>query len=166
MPKKSRDKEPDQPAEAAFSQQASSTHGSNFQAGRDIHFHENPKKPIQRARWLGTTQSVLKSISLLIGIAVTLSIIIPRYFRPKAPTILVTGVIKAKESETGISDAYITSDLNFRDTIRTTSDGTFQFQVQGAAGQAIRVYVWANHFKPRNEIHTLGSSIEIHLAPQ
>ena len=177
MTEKHRSNKPDHSDDHSVRQQAASTQGSNYQAGRDIHFHQASEKPADKTRWLGTTQSVVIIISTLILIGIALFFTIPDNLHKRAeqqptdsskiiPSILVTGIIKAKATGGGISDAYITCDLNYRDTIRTTTDGTFQLQVRGAAGQPIRIYVWAARYKPRNEIHTLGSPVEIQLDRQ
>jgi hypothetical protein len=161
----------------AARQQASSTEGNNYQAGRDIHIHQPSEERRDKTKWLGTTQSVVTIISTVIIIGVALIFTIPDNLHKRTgqpptdssqitPSIFVTGIIKAKATGRVIPGAYITCDLNYKDTVRTTSDGTFQFQVPGAAGQSIRIFIWADHFKQRNEIHTLGSPVEILLDQQ
>jgi hypothetical protein len=81
----------------------------------------------------------------------------------KKPNVLITGVIKDRKSKKGIPNAYITSDIKLKDTVVTTSDGTFQFEASGDVGQSIRLYVQATGYQPRNEYRSFGLPIEIEL---
>ncbi|MGB8194310.1 MAG: hypothetical protein WCF67_20430, partial [Chitinophagaceae bacterium] len=78
-------------------------------------------------------------------------------------SLFVSGIIRAKNADTGIANAWITSDLTPGDTLLTTSDGTFEFKVKGKPGQSIRIYTGHEKFKTRNEYHTLPKAISIYL---
>lgn len=81
-------------------------------------------------------------------------------------SLFVSGIIRARNSDNGIANAWITSDLNPKDTLITTTDGTFEFAVQGKPGQSIRVYAGAEGYITRNEYHTLPKAISIYLDKQ
>lgn len=81
-------------------------------------------------------------------------------------SLLVSGIVRQKDNKTGISNAWVTADLLGRDTLSTTSDGTFEFFVKGKSGQSIRVYVGAEGYEQRNEFHVLPKAISIDLEPK
>jgi hypothetical protein len=167
----------DQPASPIINQHATATHGNTYQAGRDLHVHEAARSAVRKTNWLTKTRIVISIITGIIGISITLFFTLPEKFKKSAekpltdltrnnPSILVTGIVKEMRSDRVIPYCNITSNLNSRDTLQTTSAGTFQFQVTGSAGQSIHIFAWAKGYKPWNEIHTLGSPIEIQLDPQ
>ncbi|MGB8191154.1 MAG: toll/interleukin-1 receptor domain-containing protein [Chitinophagaceae bacterium] len=81
-------------------------------------------------------------------------------------SLFVSGIIRARNTDMGIANAWLTSDLTPGDTLTTTTDGTFEFAVKGKPGQSIRIYTGAEGFITRNEYHTLPKAISIYLDKQ
>src|SRR5580658_1940181 len=157
-------------------QQASNEQGDIFQAGGDIHIHKPPESKKEKKGCLGITHPIVAIVAGLITIFIGVCITIPNWTRQKnhpdppqsdssklAKTPPVTGIVRDRKTKSPIADAFVTSDLTPHDTIRTTTDGTFQFMVTALPGSSIRIFVGADQYQLRNEFHVIGSSIEIDL---
>lgn len=119
--------------------------------------------------------TLLKKIITVIGIASGIATILAFVFSlnpPAAPgsqlpnnsdTLLVTGIVVDQATGRGIPNAWFTSNKNWKDTIRTTSDGTFEWQLRAEAGESVRVYAQAAGYSPRDEYKMLWGPMEIYL---
>ncbi|MCS3800779.1 carboxypeptidase-like regulatory domain-containing protein [Niastella sp. OAS944] len=159
------------------SQKAETNSGNVYQANGNIIIKESETKPPDKTKWLSTTQSVVTilgtMVAIIIGVFITISeklgcntskpTIVKNDSIDKKPIILITGIIRDRKTKNGVPNAYITSDINLKDTVITNSDGTFQFEASGNVGQSIRVYVQADSYHSRNEYHSLGLPIDIEL---
>lgn len=81
-------------------------------------------------------------------------------------SLFVSGIVRARTADTGIANAWITSNLTPGDTLITTTDGTFEFKVPGKPGENVRIYAGAQGYITRNEYHTLPKAISIYLDKQ
>lgn len=161
MIKKSDNKKTTRPANSSNSHQIITGSGNNFQVGRDMYINKNS----DGTKWLKTILTIVTIISTVIAIvsAIRNSKEIKQSSDNPPSTLLVSGIIRSKTTRNAIPDAFVTIDINWHDTVRTTSDGTFQFEVHSLPGKTIRIHAWANGYRLRDEFHTLGSPVEIEL---
>ena len=147
--------------------------GNSIQAGRDIHLYQpessnNPQNN-SKSHLITTWQAVF---AIVVSITVILSFVfdLPQKTRSlssqqeiiQQDSLFVSGIVREKNTDKGIPNAWITSDLK-SDTLFATSDGTFEFYVKGKPGESIRIYAGAQGYVTRNEYHTLPKSIPICL---
>jgi hypothetical protein len=149
------------PANSSRSDQIIAGSGNNFQVGGDMYINKNSGS----AKLLKTILTVLTIVSTVIAIwsAIRNSKEIKQSTDSTPSTLLVSGIIRSKTTRSAIPDAFVTIDINLHDTVRTTSDGTFQLEVHSLPGKTIRIHAWANGYRLRDEFHTLGSPVEIEL---
>lgn len=159
-----------------LSQEAETGKGDIYQANRDIIINKSEEKSAEKTKWLGSTQSIVTILGTMVALIIGLftiseklscntskPTIVQNDSTGKKPVIMITGVIRDRNTKEGVANAYISSDINLKDTVITTSDGTFQFEASGDIGQSIRIYVQAEGYLSRNEYKSFGLPIDIEL---
>lgn len=119
--------------------------------------------------------TLLKIIAIGVGIASGIATILALVFSlnpstspgnqppDSSDTLLVVGVVRDRATDKGIPNAWFTSNKNWKDTIRTTTDGTFEWKLRAEVGESVRVYAEAIGYSQRNEYKTLQGPLEIYL---
>ena len=158
-------------------QQAASQSGNIYQAGGDIYVNQPPTASLESGKVLTNFHKYIGIAAGIAGILVIGFITIPNACNSnkqnshvqgtgnnqQKDSLLVTGIVREMNTKKGIPNAIVTNNLNIHNTVTTTSDGTFEFEVSGTPGSSIRIYVSADGFNERNELHVLGSPVEVEL---